>query len=532
MSAASLLANLRFFRAATATSLLCFAMICVAQSAQISSSPSRQEPPVKKQQDTTGTAPRSPGTEHASSAIAPLTPITSVELIAELSEAKDRPVIIANKYITGAVTVDAEQGAMAPMTYRVEFRNCEFADDVVVNRVEFGRSLLLLRVKFDKGLVLRNLSIKGDLDLQNVQARYQIINRLQVDGEVRITNPVITEKETTATGKEPAPKGLQVEYLRANNLTIAAITNSIPEIDLEHLTTGRFNLSGRPGANGKVDRLDLDNSTLRDAMFVQNLELQTFDAVNLSVGKRIWLRPVTTIRKSLNLRSANLGGLEWRIAGAVQFPEKVDISSATLGKINVIRVPPPGSELSDTSLRELRADRTDYGLGLLERANYYVPAYASYEAAYKSLGQSDKANAVYFAMRDRLRYTEFHDAYTPSQKFITGFNYVIGFLHKWLFGYGRSWVYPLVWCLIFLILDAYVFRDIERMQKVDEKSSEAFDPIWYSLDIFVPVLNLGVADKWRPKEEFRLLRFYARLLSLIGLIFASAVVGALTGTLK
>ncbi len=533
MSAASLHACFRFFRVITAVSLLCFAMVPMAQSAQKSTASFGQKPAVTKEQDVTETPPE-PQSTHPGSAKAPLTPMTSSELIAELLKVKDHSLIVANKYITGPLMVDAEQQAVAPISFKVEFRDCEFADDVVVNRVEFAQSLVLLRVKFDKAFILGGVSIKGDLDLEDMQASQQIIklNRLHVDGDVRITNLDVTEKESVAAGKDPGPKGLQMEYLRANNLSIGALTKSIPEIDLEHLTIGRFNLSSKPGANVKVDELDLDNSTLRDALFVQNIDLQTVDAVNLSLGKRLWFRPVTTIRKSLNLRSANLAGLEWRFAGAVQFPEKVDIDSATLGALHVIRVPPVGSVLSEAEARELRADRTDYGLGFLQRANYYVPAYASYEAAYKSLGQSDKADAVYFAMRDRMRYSEFHDAYTPSQKIITGFDYLIGFGHKWLFGYGRSWAYPLVWCVIFVVLGAFLFRDIERMQRVDENSSEAFDPIWYSLDIFVPVLSLGVGDKWRPKEEHRLLRFYARLLSLVGLIFASAVVGALTGTLK
>jgi hypothetical protein len=48
----------------------------------------------------------------------------------------------------------------------------------------------------------------------------------------------------------------------------------------------------------------------------------------------------------------------------------------------------------------------------------------------------------------------------------------------------------------------------------------------------VPVLSLGIAKDWHPRQEHRLLQFYSKFLSLIGLIFISAMIGALTGSLK
>lgn len=83
-----------------------------------------------------------------------------------------------------------------------------------------------------------------------------------------------------------------------------------------------------------------------------------------------------------------------------------------------------------------------------------------------------------------------------------------------------------------VLLGAVIFRDGSRMERVDAQSSQAFSPIWYSVDLFVPILSLGVAKHWNPKQEFRLLHFYSKFLSLVGLIFISAMAGALTGTLK
>lgn len=441
--------------------------------------------------------------------------MSSSELASEISGIKDNSLVIANKYISGPLTLRGDQRPITPITVKVEFRDCEFSDDVVIRQVDFGQSVTFLNVKFDKGLDLEHVYIKGDLQLENVQAGEVIkLNQSQVDGDVRI--------------KEPATSGLQIENLTANNLIVSLGKNPYSTLDFVHLSAGRLSVSSASDTVAKINRLELSNANLKETLALQNLELQQVIAESLTVAKRMMFLPVTTIKKNLDLSSADLESFEWRFAGRVQFPEKLEINSATLGRLAIVRLPSTGA---GNSANEIRADRNNYGLAFLDRAEYYEPAYSSYESSLKTRGQSDKADAVYFAMRDRRRYTEFRDANTVWQKTLAGFNYIIGFGHKWLFGYGRGWVYPLVWSVFFVLAGAFIFRT-EHMEKADEQSSRAFSPIWYSLDIFVPILSLGIAKDWHPRQEHRLLQFYSKFLSLIGLIFISAMLGALTGTLK
>jgi len=451
--------------------------------------------------------------------VTPPTTMSSSDLTSELSGVKDNSLVIANKIISGPLRIDADQRPIIPVTFKVEFRDCEFTDEVFIRKVDFGQSVILLRVKFDKGLNLESVHVQGDLRLESVQASQMIqINQSQVDGDVRIKSPV-------------AP-GLEIESLTASNVIIGLGKNSIPKLDFAHLSTGRFSLSGAQDPIAKIGQLVLNNASLRETLTLQNLELQQVGAANLTVAKRTMFLPVTMV-KQLDLTSANLGGFEWGFAGPVELPQKLEINGATFGSLAVVRTPAAGAAKSAIEARRVRADRTDYGLAFLERAEYYEPAYTSYESSLKSRGQSDKADHVYFAMRDRRRYTELVDASTAWEKIVAGFNYVIGFGHKWFFGYGRAWVYPLLWCVGFVLMGGLIFRDSERMQRLEEESpARVFSPVWYSLDIFVPILSLGVAKNWRPKQEYRLLYFYSKFLSLIGLIFISAMVGALTGTLK
>jgi hypothetical protein len=444
--------------------------------------------------------------------------MSAAELSAELSSAKDNSLVIANRTISGALKIDGDQQTILPIAFKVEFRDCEFQDDMVINRLDFAQSVKFIRVKFDQRMKFQHANVKGDLQFDHVQSSKPLqIFQSQVDGEVRINAPAVSV--------------LQIENLTAGNLIISLGNNTIQQIDLAHLTSGRLSLAATSDAIPEVGQLNLNNGNLRETLVLQNLELREVTASGLTVAKRVTFLPTTTIKKHFDLTSASLAAFDWRFSNQVQLPERLEISGATFGSLTISRVVAAAPQAPGNEPR-WRVDGHDYGLDFLDKAAYYEPAYAAYESELKTRGQSDRADGVYFAMRDRRRYAEFLDAEGAWAKTVAGFNYVLGFAHKWLFGYGRSWVYPLVWCAVLILLGTFIFRDAERMQKVDGHSTQTFSPVWYSLDLFLPFLNLGVAKNWNPNEEFRLQYFYSKFLSLIGLVLLSAMAGALTGTLK
>src|SRR5271165_6068566 len=193
--------------------------------------------------------------------VTPLTTMSSSDLTSELSGVKDNSLVVANKIISGPLRIDADQRPIIPVTFKVEFRDCEFTDEVIIRKGGFGQSVILLRVKFDKGLNLESVHVQGDLRLENVQASQTIqINQSQVDGDVRVRNP--------------AAPGLELENLTANNVIIGLGKNSISKLDFAHLNAGRFSLSAAPDSSVKIGQLVLNNANLRETLTLQNLELQ------------------------------------------------------------------------------------------------------------------------------------------------------------------------------------------------------------------------------------------------------------------
>jgi hypothetical protein len=468
-----------------------------------------------------------------SSAASNRAPMTSADLTNQLNQpegaVKNHILVFQHKSISGDFQLGVEQ---LPVQFRVEFHDCEFQGKVAIEGVVFDQSVVFDNVTFDKAFQFENGHVKGDLHLYGVRLAHSQdpsqpekpkpttlqLNQSQVDGDVRISNP---EADI-----------LEAENLTAANVIVWLAKSWVSELDFRKLDTGRVSVAGNPGT--RLSQLQLTGSSIRETLTIQNLAVPTVLASDLTVAKRVQFLPQTLIEKRLDFLSSNLGSFEWAFLGDDPFrlPENLDIEGATFSNLQVDPEFSGPAKSEKERENRWRARHTDYGLAFLEKATYFESAYAGYEVLLKSRGRGDAADAVYFAMRDRRRYTEWGDAVTSSGRAIAGMNYVIGFGHKWLFGYGRSWVFPIVWCVAFIVAGAFVFRNVALMEKEDEQPASPFSSLWYTIDLFVPVLSLGVANRWHPKRDRRFLMFYSKLLSLAGLVFLSASLGALTGSLK
>lgn len=59
-----------------------------------------------------------------------------------------------------------------------------------------------------------------------------------------------------------------------------------------------------------------------------------------------------------------------------------------------------------------------------------------------------------------------------------------------------------------------------------------FSAFWYSLELFLPVVDLGVAKSWRPSQQSFPLLTYARIHQLAGWILNPVALAAITGAFK
>jgi len=325
------------------------------------------------------------------------TPMTPADLINQLNQpeaaVKNHILVFAHKSISGDLQLGVEQ---LPVHFRVEFHDCEFQGKVAIEGVVFEQSVVFNNVTFDKIFHFENGHVKGDLQLYDVRMAHSEdpsqpgkpqptklqLNQSQVDGDVRIRNPVAGI--------------LEAENLAAANVIVWLAKGGVSEVDLRKLDTGRLSIAGNPGTT--ASQLQLDGTNIKESLTLQNLTVQTVLAANLTVAKRTDFLSRTFIEKRLDLSSSNLGSFDWGFPGDDPFrlPENLNIEGATFSNLHV--APEFSGQVKSEEDRENRwqARHTDYGMALLEKATYFESAYAAYEAQLKSQGRGDQADAVYF----------------------------------------------------------------------------------------------------------------------------------------
>jgi hypothetical protein len=65
-----------------------------------------------------------------------------------------------------------------------------------------------------------------------------------------------------------------------------------------------------------------------------------------------------------------------------------------------------------------------------------------------------------------------------------------------------------------------------------EDARRIYNRFWYSLDLFLPFVDLQADDVWKPKTNERFLRHYVRRHVMLGWILIPIVRAARTGLIK
>jgi len=186
--------------------------------------------------------------------------------------------------------------------------------------------------------------------------------------------------------------------------------------------------------------------------------------------------------------------------------------------------------IEDMSFRYMSPEDWDKLQGFLAKSNdqqhqssYSAQFYASLEDQFRRHGRPDQADDIYIAGREKER---------------QGFSWdhrLISWFEDWSIGYGRHLerlLFP--WSLVFLLTGCIVFWGEENM-KTKKPEDEAcykgtYKPFWYTLDAFLPIIHLGEADVWTPKQRWRIRWRYVH--TIVGNLFVPIGLAALTGIIR
>ncbi len=224
----------------------------------------------------------------------------------------------------------------------------------------------------------------------------------------------------------------------------------------------------------------------------------------------------------------------------------VDLRESNFKSLNIIRVKLLAKK-SRVLLEGMKYDSVSAGeqwadweklLRLIEGGKYNTQAYTQLEDYFQRCGHKERADEVFISMKWNERKT------LKDFFFKKAWNWIL-----YIFvGYGRKPGRALLWSIFIIYLGTCIFWDSSSMvpktrsdeavftisNKNDElirQSEKHYDPILYSLDLFLPI-DLGIAKYWEPKSECNLKRYYAKFQIIMGWVLITLLLASLTGIIK
>ncbi|MFI6034494.1 membrane-associated oxidoreductase [Streptomyces sp. NPDC051315] len=268
-------------------------------------------------------------------------------------------------------------------------------------------------------------------------------------------------------------------------------------LDAESLDVGANLLGRRLRARGRIDlrgaripgRVDLLRATLSHPG-------DTALRASSSVIGEFWLRGGDRVEGRLNLRRAEINQLDLE---PEMLPDEVRLIDLTY------------TFLTPHEPAERR-------LPMLERdgEGFDPHAYEQLTAAYRRIGDDQAARLVQLAKQRRRRST------------LPWYGRLWGHLQDAAVGYGFRPLRAAVWLLSLLVVGSAVFAGHHPRPL---KASEApdFDPVFYTLDLLLPVISFGQESAFAPSGGYQTLSY---VLVVTGWILATTVVAGVTRTVS
>ncbi len=226
------------------------------------------------------------------------------------------------------------------------------------------------------------------------------------------------------------------------------------------------------------DALDLSNSRFN------NSNEQTASLADMNVHGYIFLNGAA-FNGPLSLARTKTKGL---FAGDATWPKEQNV-------VNVMGLVYDEVDIHDSQ------GRVDF-ISLLGQSPFEIQSYWRLENFYRNKGRPELADHVYVIRKHRER----------------GQGEMHWYYWRWLWNsfldifilYGRDPIRVLLWSLLFVVLGYFVFHKKEKMRSVVE-TDRRYRPFLYSLDLFLPLVDLGYAKLWKPCSERRFARVYAKI---------------------
>jgi len=253
-------------------------------------------------------------------------------------------------------------------------------------------------------------------------------------------------------------------------------------------------------------RLDLSRTLIRRKLRIKEMRLRTLAAASLRVEGPALLSGIA-IENEASLEHSDFLTLNLT---EVSWPD--DSESVKLDGIKYQHIDAGSGKDSWKKL-----------LALAELSKYSASVYADLEAFFKRQGHPERADEVFIAQKRRERKEILHGIWRKLGSYFLDCSV----------RFGRSPGLAFRWSGLVILIGCAVFWSSQNMEpQKAEDAARHYCAFWYSLDLFVPFIDLKAASVWIPKPDCLFAQIWMRLQIIFGWILIPTGLAAWTGIIK
>ncbi|MEG3626608.1 membrane-associated oxidoreductase [Streptomyces poriticola] len=383
----------------------------------------------------------------------------------------------------------------APRLYAGRLRELNLSESVlpglIAHALRVDGVLRLTRARFDGMVRLGGAEVTGSLYLESTR-----IHAAEAEGPVLQLNQAVLGADLWAPGLSTRGQTRLTGASVSGTLNLRDAVLDAPDsvaLDGQNLVVGSGVSAPCLRARG---RLDLRGARISGTLDLLHASLSrpggTALRASSSVIGELWLRGGDRIEGALNLRRS-----------------QIDILTLAPQKL------PDEVYLSDLSYTALAPhEPAEKRLPMLERdGDGYVPyAYEQLAAAYRRTGDDAAARRIQLAKQRRHRRT------------LPWYGRAWGLLQDAAVGYGFRPLRAGGWLLSLLAVGSVTYG-LHRPRPLKPAESPDFHPVFYTLDLLLPVVSFGQENAFAPRGWYQTLSY---VLIITGWVLATTVVAGVT----
>jgi hypothetical protein len=467
-------------------------------------------------------------------------------IVAPPSNEESTPIQIR---ISGAEIINDLDLSDREIVREVTLINCTIDGEVTVERSDAKRSISFIDSTFNRSPTFQDATIEGDFELTGTQfldeQRQVNFQRISLGSEFHLQKAVfsggadfyhshwkgLVHMDGTRFGKDVRFDNLKSEDDILGDGVVFAGKVSFDGADAKGIYLWRCKFIGPcEFRRNTVSRsIGFRNDTFNDRFsFQENSIDQNLDFTGAQFAKRRTSSVAPTTENGLidvDLWRTHVGAFTQfnnaTISGFLSL-EECDLHELNLEGVQPWRRDKRMTRLTNTAIRRFDGKSARDFLLFIDCSEFDRGIYSQLESFLKAEGQSDDANRVFIHEQTRDRHTKL----TAAAR-----------LKNWIWflvtGYGREPWLALVWSAGVVAFGTILFWRSSDMELRDKKFvGRKYNPVWFSLDLFAPIIDLESANVWSPRADQLGKWFYFRIHRILGWILVPIGIVAITGALQ